>query len=43
MFDPMELMERIRLLLIKKRGPKRVTRIDLPAAGVGGGTQIGAA
>jgi len=27
---------------VKKRGPKRVTRVDLPAA-LGGGTQIGAA
>lgn len=42
MFDPMELMERIRVLLIKKRGPKRVVRVDLPAA-LGGRTQIGAA
>jgi two-component system response regulator CpxR len=42
MFDPMELMERIRLLLVRKRGPKRVTRVDLPPAAVGG-PQIGAA
>jgi two-component system response regulator CpxR len=42
MFDPMELMERIRLLLVKKRGPKRVVRVELPAV-VGGGAQIGAA
>jgi two-component system, OmpR family, response regulator CpxR len=42
MFDPMELMERIRLLLVKKRGPKRVTRVDLPPMAAGG-TQIGAA
>ena len=42
MFDPMELMERIRMLLVKKRGPKRVTRVDLPPAVIGG-SQIGAA
>jgi hypothetical protein len=42
MFDPMELMERIRLLLVKKRGPKRVTRLDLPPA-ITSGSQIGAA
>jgi two-component system response regulator CpxR len=43
MFDPMELMERIRLLLVKKRGPKRVTRVDLPPIAAGAGTRIGAA
>ena len=43
MFDPMELMERIRLLLIKKRGPKRVTRVDLPPIAAGAGARIGAA
>jgi two-component system, OmpR family, response regulator CpxR len=43
MFDPMELMERIRLLLIKKRGPKRVTRVDLPPIAAGAGAWIGAA
>ena len=42
MFDPMELMERIRLLLVKKRGPKRVVRVDLPLPAIGG-SQIGAA
>jgi two-component system, OmpR family, response regulator CpxR len=42
MFDPMELMERIRLLLVKKRGPKRVTRLDVPPVPVRG-SQIGAA
>ena len=26
-------MERIRLLLVKKRGPKRVVRVDLAADG----------
>ena len=43
MFDPMELMERIRLLLVKKRGPKRVSRVDLPPIAAGAGTRIGAA
>jgi CheY-like chemotaxis protein len=43
MFDPMELMERIRLLLVKKRGPKRVVRVELPATIGAGGSQIGAA
>jgi len=42
MFDPMELMERIRLLLVKKRGPKRVVRVDLSLPAIGG-SQIGAA
>jgi CheY-like chemotaxis protein len=42
MFDPMELMERIRLLLVKKRGPKRVVRVDLPPSAISG-SQIGAA
>jgi CheY-like chemotaxis protein len=31
MYAPVELLERIRLLLIRKRGPKRVTRVELPA------------
>jgi CheY-like chemotaxis protein len=30
MYAPVELLERIRLLLIRKRGPKRVTRITFP-------------
>jgi DNA-binding response OmpR family regulator len=30
MYAPAELLERIRLLLIRKRGPKRVTRVKLP-------------
>ena len=28
MYAPAELLERIRLLLVRKRGPKRVTRVD---------------
>ena len=28
MYAPVELLERIRLLLVRKRGPKRVTRVD---------------
>jgi two-component system response regulator CpxR len=31
MYAPIELLERIRLLLIRKRGPKRVVRAELPA------------
>jgi two-component system response regulator CpxR len=31
MYAPIELLERIRLLLIRKRGPKRVARAELPA------------
>ena len=31
MYAPAELLERIRLLLIRKRGPKRVAGVDLPA------------
>jgi CheY-like chemotaxis protein len=30
MYAPVELLERIRLLLIRKRGPKRVARVKLP-------------
>ena len=30
MYAPVELLERIRLLLIRKRGSKRVTRITFP-------------
>ena len=29
-YAPVELLERIRLLLIRKRGPKRVARVKLP-------------
>jgi len=29
MYAPAELLERIRLLLVRKRGPKRVTRADI--------------
>ena len=32
MYVPVELLERIRLLLIRKRGPKRVARAELPAS-----------
>jgi DNA-binding response OmpR family regulator len=32
MYAPAELLERIRLLLVRKRGPKRVTRVP-PQAG----------
>jgi two-component system response regulator CpxR len=31
MYAPVELLERIRLLLIRKRGPKRVASVELPA------------
>jgi two-component system response regulator CpxR len=31
MYAPIELLERIRLLLIRKRGPKRVAGVELPA------------
>ncbi len=31
MYAPAELLERIRLLLIRKRGPKRVAGVKLPA------------
>jgi CheY-like chemotaxis protein len=30
-YAPVELLERIRLLLTRKRGPKRVTHVELPA------------
>jgi two-component system response regulator CpxR len=30
MYAPAELLDRIRMLLIRKRGPKRVTRVKLP-------------
>jgi CheY-like chemotaxis protein len=30
MYAPSELLDRIRLLLVRKRGPKRVLRADLP-------------
>jgi len=36
MYAPVELLERIRLLLVKKRGPKRATAVparSMPAAG----------
>src|SRR5262249_1392799 len=43
MYAPIELLERIRLLLVKKRGPKRVLPpITLPAAAPSG-VRIGAA
>jgi two-component system response regulator CpxR len=32
MYAPVELLERIRLLLIRKRGPKRVASVELPAS-----------
>ncbi|MGA2989450.1 MAG: response regulator [Candidatus Korobacteraceae bacterium] len=32
MYAPAELLERIRLLLVRKRGPKRVTRVAAEAA-----------
>jgi len=31
MYAPVELLERIRLLLVRKRGPKRVAGVELPA------------
>jgi CheY-like chemotaxis protein len=31
MYAPAELLDRIRMLLIRKRGPKRVTRVKSPA------------
>jgi two-component system, OmpR family, response regulator CpxR len=30
MYAPVELLDRIRLLLVRKRGPKRVMRAELP-------------
>lgn len=30
-YAPSELLERIRVLLVRKRGPKRVSRADVPA------------
>ncbi len=30
MYAPLELLERIRLLLVRKRGPKRVLRAEAP-------------
>lgn len=30
MYAPIELLERIRLMLVKKRGPKRVTTVEPP-------------
>jgi CheY-like chemotaxis protein len=32
MYAPVELLERIRMLLIRKREPKRVARVELPAS-----------
>jgi len=32
MYAPVELLERIRLLLVRKRGPKRVASVELPAS-----------
>jgi len=32
-----ELLERIRMLLTRKRGPKRVSRVELPATERGTG------
>jgi len=31
MYAPAELLDRIRLLLIRKRGPKRIVKVELPA------------
>jgi CheY-like chemotaxis protein len=37
MYAPVELLERIRMLLTRKRGPKRVSRVELPATERGTG------
>ena len=37
MYAPVELLEKIRLLLIRKRGPKRLVTVGLPTAGRGVG------
>ncbi len=34
MFEPADLLERIRLLLVRKRGPKRPVELRVPAAAV---------
>jgi CheY-like chemotaxis protein len=34
MYAPIELLERIRLMLVKKRGPKRVTSVEPPRMSV---------
>jgi len=31
MYEPMDLLERIRVLLVRKRGPKRPLEIHVPA------------
>jgi len=42
MYAPAELMERIRVLLVKKRGPKKGVRPVLPQAAVSAGRQFAA-
>ena len=37
MYAPVELLEKIRLLLVRKRGPKRLVTVGLPATGGGVG------
>lgn len=40
MYAPVELLEKIRLLLVRKRGPKRIITVGLPP--VSGGMRIAA-
>jgi two-component system response regulator CpxR len=41
-YPPMDLLERIRLMLIKKRGPKKTLGAEFPGTRASSGTQIAA-
>src|SRR5437764_2134755 len=41
-YPPMDLLERIRLMLIKKRGPKKTLGAEFPGTRTSSGTQIAA-